>query len=143
MDVTLNLMTLYFSLSHHDQRFPAFGEVLKSKAEQELLARRLLEICDLDTLAEINSKIPQLGLERHITFRRWSENAQRESLPASKIVPKELAEIVSSHYFEQMLTRLENRYDLHLETLELYEEVITMRREALVQSNTLSNPTII
>lgn len=81
-------MTLFFSLSHHELRFPSFGEVLKSKVEQELLAKLLLEICDLDTLAEINNKIPQLGLERHITFRRWSENAKRESLPASKIALK-------------------------------------------------------
>ena len=37
-----------------------------------------------------------------------------------------------------MLSILENRWDLYLETLELYEAVIISRREALVQSNTLS-----
>ena len=42
-----------------------------------------------------------------------------------------------------MLAILENRWDLHLETLELYEATLTSRREALVQSNTLSNPNFI
>jgi hypothetical protein len=36
------------------------------------LANKLLEICDLEALAEINQKMPELGLEKHINFRRWS-----------------------------------------------------------------------
>jgi hypothetical protein len=73
----------------------------------------------------------------------WANKMELEGDSNNHIDLEELAELISSTYFEESLKLLNNRYDLQMKMLELYEEVILAKREALIQSNTLSTPSFI
>ena len=58
--LTLNLMTIYFGLSSNEVKLPSFGEVLRNRTDQQLLAKAIITNSAFSTLVEINEKIPQL-----------------------------------------------------------------------------------
>jgi hypothetical protein len=58
--LTLNLMTIYFGLSTNEVKLPSFGEILRNRADQQMLAKAIITNSTFTTLVEINGKIPQL-----------------------------------------------------------------------------------
>jgi hypothetical protein len=53
-------MTVYFGLSNNDVRLPTFGDILRNRSDQQLLAKAVISFSDFATLVEISQKIPQL-----------------------------------------------------------------------------------
>jgi hypothetical protein len=141
--LTVSLMTVYFGLASNDLRLPSFGEVLRNRADQQLLAKAIIAHSDFPTLLEIDSQIPQLQLRKDIDFKRWANRMEMESQPNAVVDLEELAGVINSNYFEESLKLIGNRYDLQIKMLEIYEELILAKRDTLIQINTFSTSLLI
>ena len=60
VNTTLNLMTIYFGLSSNEDKLPSFGEILRNRNDQHILAKVIISRSDFTTLVDIDRKMPQL-----------------------------------------------------------------------------------
>lgn len=60
VNTTLNLMTIYFGLSSNEVKLPSFGEILRNRNDQHILAKVIISRSDFTTLVDIDRKMPQL-----------------------------------------------------------------------------------
>jgi hypothetical protein len=60
VNTTLNIMTIYFGLSSNEVKLPSFGEILRNRNDQHILAKVIISRSDFTTLVDIDRKMPQL-----------------------------------------------------------------------------------